>query len=144
MPKYLIRRLNRYGQWEHVDTWDYQPDRDSVAQRYGPGEYHILIAEEKVRGLQSFMSFTVPFQIEFVEFFPEEPNVDFIKANYPPGNYFVIGQSKYVKPIVVSSGYEQNAKRDGMVLDLMTRGIQAMRGVYVLIRVVGLPYQSGW
>ena len=141
MPKYLVRRLNRFGQWEHVDTWDYQPDVNSVAQRYGPGQYHILIAEERVRGLQSFMSFTVPFAIEFVAFFPEEPNVEYIKANYPAGNYFVIGQSRKVTPIVVSSGYERDSQRNGMVLDLMTRGSQAMRSTYVLVRVTGLPYE---
>ena len=141
MPKYLIRRTNRFGKWEHVATWEYPPDVGAVAQRYGPGEYHILVAEEKTRCLRSYLSFVVPFNIEFAELFTEEPNIEYIKSQHGPGNYFIIGQAKKITPLTVRSEYEQDAQRNGMVNDLMTRGIPAMRNVYVLVRMTGLPYE---
>ena len=141
MPKYLIRRTNRFGKWEHIDTWEYPPDIQSVAQRYGPGDYHILIAEEKVRGVRSYMSFVVPFNIEVVEAFTKEPDIEYIKSRHGSGNYFIISQAKNITPLIIPSGYEQDAQRNGMVNDLMTRGIPAMRSVYVLIRMTGLPYE---
>ena len=139
MPKYLIRRTNRFGQWEHIDTWESPPDRDSIAQRYGPGEYSIMVAEEGIRGLQSYASYTIPFSIEYVGWTPDKPDLEYIRSRYGEGNYFVIGRAIEVESYVV---YTNGGKSDEMVQDLMTRGAQAMRSVYVIFRMTGLPYRS--
>jgi hypothetical protein len=60
MPKYLIRRRNRWGQWVHLDTWDYEPSDYDLENKFGSGEYAILMAQEGIIGLRKVRDVNVP------------------------------------------------------------------------------------
>lgn len=135
MPKYLIRRRNRYGQWAHIETMDVPPSRDQIKWNYGPGEYNIMVAEEGIRGLQNYASYTIPYSIEYVGWTPDRPNAEYIYQQYGQGNYFVMGKAMDIKPVIVPTA------EDEMVKDLMMQGVNVMRGVYVIFRLTGVPYR---
>ena len=139
MPKYLVRRRNRFGQWVHIDTMDWEPSREHIQSSYGPGEYNIMVAEEGIRGLRNYATYGIPYSIEYVDWVREKPTVEFIESKYGQGNYFAIGYARDITPIIVSE-----SKNDEMVKDLMLQGIGAMRKIYVIFRLTGLPYRSSW
>lgn len=140
MPKYLIRRRNRFGQWEHIETLEYEPYFDLIRARYGPGVYNVMIAEEHIRGLQHFADFTVPYQLEYVDWKPEKPDGTYIFEHYGEGNYFIVGQGSDITPITVTSPYTQPPQGIHYVEDIMLQGIPVMKNVYVIFRLTGLPY----
>lgn len=140
MPKYLVRRINRYGQWVHIDTLESPPSRESIEEKWGPGEYNIMIAEEGIRGLQSYTTYAIPYTIEYVGWTPEKPDVKYLSKKFGVGNYFVIGQSADIEPVIVVS--KTTDKTDEMVEDFMMQGVNVMRKVYVIFRLKGIPYQE--
>ena len=130
MPKYLIRRRNRFGQWVHLDTWDHEPSDYDVKSRFGAGEYEILIAQEGVIGLQRVKTITIPWKIEIKGFLYGEPTVEYIRDNYGVGNYFIL-KSCQAAPIQV---YPEGQPSD-IAWQNLQDGIGVMRTISVIVKV---------
>lgn len=94
-----------------------------------------MVAEEGIRGLQGFATYSIPYSIDIVGWEPEKPTTDFIAQKYGEGNYFIAGNASDIAPVIISE------KKDKMVEDLMWQGIPVMRKVYVIIRLTGMPYR---
>jgi len=140
LPKYLIRRRNRFGQWEHIETMEYEPTRESIKSRYGPGEYNIMLAEENIRGLQNFANYSIPYSIDYVAWTSDKPNAEFIAQNYGIGSYFVIGQASDISHVIVPSSVQQQSNGQKIIEDIMVQGAPVMRRVYIIFRLTDLPY----
>lgn len=138
MPKYLIRRINRWGQWVHMETVDYPPSREHIEITYGPGEYSIMVAEEGVRGLQGYANYSIPYSIEIKGWSSDKPTIEYVQQKYGEGNYFIAGNASDIEPMIIT----YDGKKDEMVEDLMAQGIASMRKVYVIIKLTGIPYRS--
>lgn len=131
MPKYLTKRRNLWGIWTHLDTVEYPPSKNDVERKYGPGEYEILMAQEGIIGLRHHDNFTIPWNIDFVEWVEGRPTAEYVKSRHGDGYYFIIGNTIVVDPVIASTGGNglQYTK------ELMSQGAAVMRNIYLVFRI---------
>lgn len=138
--KYLIRRKNKYGQWVHVDTVQLLPLlyfgdwKAFVRDRYGPGRYHIATVEEGLAGMRDFMSFSIGFDLRYLEWLPEKPTVNYLKEKYPLVKDFYVCRVTNVTPIAVP----RNVHGEEPVWDILEQGISALTSGYLVFEVKNL------
>lgn len=139
--KYLIRRKNKYGQWVHIDTVQFLPFlyfgnwQAFVRDRYGPGRYHIATVEEGLAGMHGFLSFSISFDLNFLEWLPEKPTVEYLNKKYPLVKDFYICRATDVTPIAVP----RNLHGGEPVWDVLEQGISALTSGYLVFEVKGIP-----
>jgi hypothetical protein len=130
MPKYLIRRRNRWGQWVHLDTWDYEPSDYDLESRFGSGEYAILIAQEGIIGLRKVRDVSVPWNVEFLDWVDRELTRDEIMRTYGEGNYFVLKSCQPVPYQIFPKGLPHD-----LTWQHLQDGASVMRNISIIFRV---------
>lgn len=136
MPKYLVKRRNNWGIWAHMETLEYPPSRYEIENRYGPGEYEILIAQENVIGLRHYDNFSIPWNVELTgHWIPGQPTQQWVANNLGQGYYFIIGNASFVEPVIVPSPFANSQNGQQYARELMNQGSAAMRNIYVPFRV---------
>jgi hypothetical protein len=130
MPKYLIRRRNRWGQWVHLDTWDYEPSDYELSSRFGAGEYAILIAEEGIIGLRKVKDVSIPWDIHYLEWIYGEPTMEYIRDKWGTGNYFVLKSCQPVPYQIFPEGQPHDVTWQNL-----QDGAGVLRTVSIIFRV---------
>jgi len=135
--KYLIRRMNIHGQWEHLKTITFKPLLMSwetfLRSRFGPGRYNIATVEDGVPGMRNFASFNIGYDIEYLGWVPEMPSEDYISIHYGGGDY-LIGKFTEIQPFAIVRDVHGEP-----VWDILNQGVRAISSGYVIFRVVGIP-----
>jgi hypothetical protein len=136
MPKYLLRRRNRYGQYVHLATYDYEPNEWQIKNDFGPGEYSILISREGVIGVRKFDDISIPWDITYVGWVDGQPTIEYLQQHYGPGSYFVL-KSCQVNPLHVPNIGQEYSK---ITYDMLQDGAPVMRNISIIFRVEGMPW----
>lgn len=142
--RYLIRRQNRYGQWTHIDTISSLPLLTSwesyLRTHYGPGTYHIAIAQEGIAGLRSLEGqdsvISVDWKHQYIGMWPHEPKWEELVEKYGIGDYIIARLSD-----LNWRALKRNGADDGAVGDIMDQGISAFMGKYVVFKLLDIPYE---
>lgn len=130
MAKFLIRRRNRFGQYVHLTTFDYEPDQYTLESNFGPGEYNILVSQPGIVGLQKVKDIVVPWNTDLVEVVQGKPTFEYVREKYGLGNYFVLTNC-HAQPMQV---FADNLPHDVAWQNLQD-GISAMKNLSVIVRV---------
>ena len=130
MPKYLIRRRNRWGQWVHLATWDYEPNEYELKDRFGSGDYSILMAQEGIIGLKKVKDVSVPWDIQYLEWVDGEPTRDYIMRKWGVGNYFVLKSCKPAPHQIFPQGVPHDVTWQNL-----QDGASVMRNISIIFRV---------
>lgn len=143
--RYLIRRQNRYGQWVHIDTTSTGPAlldtwKSYLRRRFGPGKYHIAVAQEGVAGLRSLEGhesvITVDWRHRLKDIWTSKPSWEDLVNKYGAGDYLVARLTQVEPYFLKRNGVDENA-----VGDLMDQGASAYAGSYIVIKLLGVPYE---
>lgn len=130
MPKYLVRRRNKWGQYVHLATWNVEPSYEELKRRFGPGDYCILIAEENVVGLSKLKDVSIQWEIEYVGWVNGIPTIDYIRENYGNGNYYVLTGCNSIPYQVFPVGEPHD-----MAWQHLQDGASAMKGISIIFRI---------
>lgn len=136
MPKYLLRRRNRYGQYVHLATYEYEPTEYLIQQQFGPGVYTILISESGVRGLSKFKDVSIPWDIEYVAWMDGSPTIGDVQERYGPGSYFILNSCN-VRGWHVPPLYQEYSKT---TYEFLQDGAPVMKNISIIFRVRGMPW----
>ena len=130
MTKYLLKRRNKWGQYIHLTTLDYEPTDEQIKSYFGPGEYSILIARKGIIGLAKVRDISIPWEIEYLEEVEGEPTVEYIQENYGSGNYFLLTNCR-TTPIQV---FPPDQPHD-LTWQHLQDGANAMKRITIIYRV---------
>lgn len=90
LTKYLLRRRNRFGQYVHLGTYDWEPSDNDIEFQFGPGQYTILVAEEGRRGLQKLRDISIQWKITYLDWKEGRWTGEEIDSRWGAGNYFEV------------------------------------------------------
>jgi hypothetical protein len=138
--------MNRYGQWVHIDTIDlsgyllgFPPPlwtwESWLSNHYGPGKYDVAVVEEHMSGMRHHASFTIGYDLEYLEWVPEMPTPEYLNQKWLGGDYYICRASD-VKAFAVP----RQLNGGESVFDVLEQGISALTAVYLIFRVKGIPY----
>lgn len=138
---YLIRRMNRMGQWQNIGTLDYIPLlwfgwENFLRANFGPGRYNVAKVEKGLPGMQDVGTFNIAYDHEFVGWVPEEPTREYITAHNIGGD-LLVARLTDVTYFYVN---RDNPEIEERVKDQLDQGVQGFQGGWVIIRIKGLPY----
>jgi hypothetical protein len=139
---FLIRRMNKMGQWQNVGSLDYTPLlwfgwENFLRANFGPGRYNVARVEKGLSGMRDEGTFNIAYEHEYVEWVPEKPTVEYIQAHNIGGD-LIIGKLTDVNYFYVKRNDPAIEER---VKDQLDQGIQGFQGGYIILRIKGLPYQ---
>lgn len=135
MTKYLLRRRNKFGQYVHLTTYDYEPTETLIRSQFGPGQYVIMIAEEGIIGLRKLRDVMIPWDIRLLEWVEGQPTLDYVKKKWGEGNYFVLRNCKIDAFQIYPTQEEPKT-----TWDFLQDGKGAMTDISVIFKVEGLPW----
>lgn len=144
MVRYIIRRQNKLGQWTHIDTIESLPllyTWDSyLKNRYGPGHYSILVAQEGVRGLSPLKghetTFSIGWENKYLDWLDHKPTWEELVEKYGVGDY-IVAKLTDVEPF----GFEREKMDSNVIRDILEQGASAARGGYVVFKLKDIPYE---
>jgi len=133
VPKYLLRRRNRMGQYVHLGTYEWEPNDNEIEGWFGPGQYTILMADEGQRGLKKVRDVTVQWKIEFINWKDgrwTKDDIDKVAEKWGAGNFFEISGCK-----VHTWQRYPTQELPKLTWEFLQDGVVAMKNISVLFKV---------
>jgi hypothetical protein len=142
---YLIRRMNRMGQWQNIGSLDYIPLlwfgwENFLRANFGPGRYNIARVERGLAGMQDEGTFNIAYDHQLLQWVPEQPNTEYFQAHNINGD-LIVGRLTNVIYFYVP---RNNPAVQDRVRAQLNQGVQGFQGGWIIIRINGLPYDCDW
>jgi hypothetical protein len=132
--------MNKMGHWLTIDSLDIIPPfgwENFLRINYGLGRYNVAKVEQGLAGMQSLGTYNIGYDHQLLEWVPQEPTLEYIHSHRIAGD-LITARLTDTRYFYVP---RRNRELDVQLRDQLDQGIQGFKGGWIIIRVLGLPYQ---